>query len=778
MFAYRAVLITALGIFVPSLALACTDCGGKDGDTFALRELEPKASQLYPDAPVVEYSLDIAETTLSPAGKPVRALTLNGSVPGPTLRFREGEVARIHVNNRLAKEETSVHWHGLLVPNLEDGVPYITTPPIKAGESRTFEFLLKHSGTYWYHSHTGLQEQRGVYGSIVIEPKAGTPARTDIPKIDREEVLVLSDWTNENPTEVMRTLLRGSEWYSLRKGTAQSVWGAWRSGHLREYLDREKARLPAMDISDVAYDAFLVNGQPSQSLAARPGETVRLRVINAAAASYFYLSAATGPLTIIAADGMEVTPIRQNRLLIGMAETYDVLVTLPADAPAGLAWEVRATAQDNSGHASLLLGDAGAAKVRPAPAPGPLNPYSMDDAMDAILGLMEADGNATDEEALAEELPRPLPPYHRLRAVAPTTLPADAPSREITLRLTGDMWRYLWSINGKTLDEADVIPVKRGEKLRVVLANDTMMHHPMHLHGHFFRLLMPNGVPAEFAPLKHTVDVPPMSRRVIEFYANEERDWLFHCHLLYHHKAGMGRIFSYPAGDMLPAASDDATPAKSASSIAAPAAPTDTGMGNMPGMSAAAPESHSAAPGGAKTVAPNYHANLGEHAMPHPYFWADAIVQSNLSEGLATVQAGRHNLNLTWDAGWERVERREYEIDATYSHYFNTRWTAFAGYRLTNNDGGEDSVIAGVTYLLPYLAALTTTVQSNGDVRFALGREVALTDRLSLIAQASYDTEQDFEWQAGLSYTLTKRLSLVSLYDSDYGLGAGVGLRF
>lgn len=775
--AYRAVLIATLGIFVPSLALACADCGGKSGDTFALRERAPKASQLYPDSPIVEYTLDVAETTLSPAGRPIRALSLNGSVPGPTLRFREGDVARIQVNNRLAKEETSVHWHGLLVPNLEDGVPYITTPPIKAGESRTFEFLLKHSGTYWYHSHTGLQEQRGIYGSIVIEPREGTPTRTDIPKIDREEVLVLSDWTNENPTEVMRTLLRGSEWYSLRKGTAQSLWGAWRSGHLREYLDREKARLPAMDVSDVAYDAFLVNGQPRQSFAARPGETVRLRVINAAAASYFYLSAATGPLTIIAADGMDVTAIRQNRLLIGMAETYDVLVTIPADAPAGLAWEVRATAQDNSGHASLLLGDGNAAEVRAAPAPGPLNPYSMDDAMDAILGLMDADGNATDEQALAEELPRPLPPYHRLRAVAPTTLPADASAREITLRLTGDMWRYLWSINGKTLDEADVIPVKRGEKLRVVLANDTMMHHPMHLHGHFFRLLMPNGVPTEFAPLKHTVDVPPMSRRVIEFYANEERDWLFHCHLLYHHKSSMGRVFSYTAGDLLPAASAAATPANSERSPA-PAALAEAGMGNMPGLSPASAESHSATPGGAKTVAPNYHANLGEHAMPHPYFWADAILQSNLSEGLATVQAGRHNLNLTWDAGWERVERREYEIDATYSHYFNTRWTAFAGYRLTNNDGGEDSVIAGATYLLPYLVAFTTTVQSNGDVRFALGREVALTDRLSLIAQASYDTAQDFEYQVGLSYTLTKRLSLVSLYDSDYGLGAGVGLRF
>lgn len=730
----RAVLITTLGILVPALALGCIDCGEKGSDSFASRELEPKASQLYPDARIVDYTLDITETTLAPAGRPIRALALNRSVPGPTLRFREGEIARIRVNNRLANEETSVHWHGLLVPNLEDGVPHLTTPTLRAGESRTFEFLLKHSGTYWYHSHTGLQEQRGIYGSIVIEPREGTPARNDIPKIDRDEVVVLSDWTNENPSEVMRTLLRGSEWYSLRKGTAQSLWGAWRAGHLRDYLDREKSRLPAMDVSDVAYDAFLINGQTRLSLPARPGETVRLRVINAAAASYFYLSAATGPLTLIAADGVDVVPIRQNRLLMGMAETYDVLVTIPTDAPAGVVWEVRATAQDDSGYAALLLGDTDALEVRPAPAPGPLNPYNMDDAMDAILGLMDADGNASDDQALADELPRPLPPYPRLRAVAPTTLPGDAPAREITFRLTGDMGRYLWSINGQSLDAADVVPVKRGEKLRVVLINDTMMHHPMHLHGHFFRLLLPNGVPAELAPLKHTVDVPPMSRRVIEFYANEDRDWLFHCHLLYHHKVGMGRIFSYPGGDLLTEASAD--------------------------------------------PAPKHRANLGEHATPHPYFWIDALVLNHLSEGLATAQAGRHNLNLRWDAGWGRGERREYEIDATYSHYFNPRWTALVGYRLTNHDGGKDSAIAGATYLLPYLVAFTATAQSSGDLRFELGREVPLTDRLSLIAQAAYDTEQDFGYRVGLSYLLTKRLSLVSLFDSDYGLGAGLGLRF
>jgi len=713
------------------------------------RELEPKASQLFPNARIVEYTLDVAETTLSPAGKPVRALTLNGSVPGPTLKFHEGDVARIHVRNRLKKEDASVHWHGLLVPNLEDGVPELTTPPIHAGDERVFEFLLKHTGTYWYHSHTGLQEQRGVYGSIVIEPRIGTPARTDIPQVDREEVIVLSDWTNENPDDVMRTLLRGSEWYSIRKGTAQSLWGAWRSGHLRDYLDREKARLPPMDLSDVAYDAFLINGRTNQSLVMRPGETVRLRVINAAAASYFYLSAATGPLTIIAADGNDVTPIQQNRLLIGMAETYDVLVTLPAQAlPAS--WEVRATAQDNSGHASLFIGDA-TAPERLSAAPGPINSYSMDEMLGAILDEMDESGAVTDEEALAAESSRPLPPYKRLRATHPTTLPAEAPVREITMHLTGDMWRYLWSINGKTLDEQSTIPIHKGEVLRITLANDTMMHHPMHLHGHFFRLLMPDGAPADYTPLKHTVDVPPMSRRVIEFYANEERDWLFHCHLLYHHKSGMARVFSYPAGEEVRVPEDRSTVSS-----------------NRP----------AASPGTGKDAGAAYMPNLGEHVHPHPYAWVDGNVQSHLSQGLATLQRGRDNLNLAWEVGWARVPGQEYEVDTTYSHYFNPRWTVFSGYRFTDLEGGNDSVIAGATYLLPYLLDVTATLQSDGEARITIGREVPLTSRLGLIARAEYDTSQYFGWQAGLDYTLTKQFSLIGTYDTDYGLGAGAGFHF
>ena len=250
------------------------------------------ATALTAQARLVEYDLTVAEQSWSPGDgiKPVRALTLNGGIPGPTLRFREGDTARIRVHNGLRNEETSIHWHGLLVPNLQDGVPYVSTPPIQAGTTRTFEFPLKQSGTYWYHSHTGLQEQRGGYGSIVIEPKGGEPA-----KADRDHVVVLSDWTRENPNEVMRTLMRGSDWYALRKGSMQSVTGAMKAGALGDFWDRERSRMPAMDVSDVAYDAFLASGRKSIALPGKPGEKVRLRFINAGTATYFYLQSPTGP---------------------------------------------------------------------------------------------------------------------------------------------------------------------------------------------------------------------------------------------------------------------------------------------------------------------------------------------------------------------------------------------------------------------------------------------------------------------------------------------------
>ncbi|MSU53617.1 MAG: hypothetical protein EXS41_09560 [Opitutaceae bacterium] len=718
--------LSLLALIITPAAHACANCGGKGKAGWFARELAPKASALFPAAPITSYTLDIAETTLNPAGRSVPALTINGTVPGPTLRFRVGDVARIVVRNRLAADEASLHWHGLLIPNLEDGVPHLNTPPIPAGTERTFEFLLTHAGTYWYHSHTGLQKQRGVYGSIVVEPAPGSPPRADLPQIDRDHVVVLSDWTNEDPDAIMRSLLRGSDWFAIRKNTAQSLLGAYRSGHLRDFLKRERARMLPMDLSDVAYDAFLLNGQPVSRLPARPGETIRLRVINASGSTYFYLSSAAGPLTIIAADGTDVAPIKQNRLLIGMAETYDVLVTIPL-SPAAAAWEVRATAQDNSGHASLLLGDP-AAPAQPAPVPGPLAIYNMDAALSVILAQHDETGDITDAAALAAEVDRPLPPYVRLRSPTPTTLPAAAPRRSVTLKLTGDMTRYLWSLDDRTMDEESTIAVKKGEVLRLVLVNNTMMHHPMHLHGHFFRLLIPDAGDPAYAPLKHTVDVPPMSRRTIEFLASEDRDWLFHCHLLYHMMAGMARVVSY------------SEPPSTSTAVQAP--------------------------------------NLGEHAKPHTYAWLDVTLQSHLSTGHGTVQTGRDNLNLRWETGWAHVDDTGYEIDATYSRYFNPRWTAFAGLRAANLTAARHSAIAGATYRLPYLVDFTTTLQSNGDARFSLAKNLPLTARLGLQLEVEYDTAMRFASTVTLAYTVSKTISLVASHDADYGLGAGVAVRF
>ncbi len=660
----------------------------------------------------VEYDLTVAEETVAPAGKPVAGLTVNGGIPGPVLRFREGDTAQVRLHNRLTRESASLHWHGLLVPNKEDGVPRLTTPMIPAGGSYTYEFPLKHAGTYWYHSHTGLQEQRGVYGAIVVTPREGEPVEAD-----RDEVLVLSDWTNENVNNVMRSLMRGSDWYAIKKGTAQSILGAWQAGKSKEYWEREWSRMPPMDVSDVAYDAFLINGKRRVEIPARPGQRVRLRVINAGAASYFYVQSAAGPVTIIAADGPAVRPIRQNRLLMGMAETYDLLFTVP---PSG-SWELRATAQDGSGHASAWIG-SGAPHAAPD-VPGP-DLYDMSAAMDAVLEQSEAAKDQTDAAALAAEIPRPLPPYARLRSVKPTALPASAPHRTIPMHLTGDMVRYTWSINGKPLKEDSTIKVKRGEVLRLQFSNDTMMHHPMHLHGHFFRVLMDPKHPSPYAPLKHTLDVPPMSQRTIEFLANEHGDWFFHCHLLYHMESGMARVFSYD----------------------------DQGADHEPDVFC--------------------------DCMPEYRLLVDGNIQSHMSEGSAVLRNAKNDFSLLWNVGWGRVPDTEYQADLLWERYLNPKWTVFGGVRLTNRDDEESRALAGVDYRLPLMATLSLTLDSEGDARVGLAKSFQLTPRLSAFGRVDYDTGTAWMWSTGLQYTLTQNTGLIVTHDSDYGFGGGLSFRF
>ncbi|QDU85044.1 Copper resistance protein A precursor [Planctomycetes bacterium Pla163] len=659
---------------------------------------------------LVEYELVIAEGSRGPTGSGRPALTINGSVPGPVLRFTEGDVARIHVTNALTDESTSIHWHGLLVPNGMDGVPYLNFPPIEAGTTFVYEFPIRQSGTYWYHSHTGLQEQRGVYGGIVIEP--AEPASI---QVERDELVVLSDWTDEDPQEVMRSLMRGSEWYALKKGNAQTMLGAWRAGELGTYLRRERNRMPPMDISDVAYDAFLANGEVHHRIEAEPGERVRLRLVNAGASTYFYVTPGEGVLEIVAADGIDVEPLGVPRLLIAIAETYDAVVEVPASG----VLELTAVAQDGSGRARITVG-RGAGEI-PVDPPRP-NLYRMDDS---IVGAVDAARTKVDPKAL--DRPRPPSPYNLLRALGSTELPQDAPRRELELRLTGDMTTYRWGFNGKTFAEDPVIGIREGEVVRMRFVNETMMHHPMHVHGHFFRVLTPQG---ELSPLKHTVDVPPMATRTIEFLADEPGDWFMHCHILYHMDMGMARVISYRAHE------------------------------------------------------PEHVIRADPKLYGQTFGFLDGTLTTNMAMGRFAVMHDRETFGVRWDlqlhshsghAG-HRMEGLEREVDLFWTHLFDENLRSIAGFRFADREGTRDRFFAGARYRLPYLVWTEAAVDSEGDLRVTLMRELALAERWDLDLMLEYDTETELEAEAGLNYTLTKELAATLLWHSEHRVG--LGFRF
>lgn len=671
------------------------------------------------NAKIVEYDLTIGYKTVNYTGREVRAMTINDSIPGPVLRFKEGDFARIRVHNEM-DEETSIHWHGVLLPNRQDGVPYLTTPPIKPGTTHIFEFPLIHSGTYWYHSHSGLQEQAGIYGSIVIEPK-----KQGI-RSDREYVLVLSDWTDEDPEEVLRTLKRGSDYYSIKKGTAQSLIGAVKAGALGDMFHRSMMRMPPMDISDVGYDRFLVNGLPEIKHEALPGETVKLRIINASASTYFHLQFAGGSMNVISADGVDVEPVMLNRFLIAIAETYDVLLHMPLQG----SYEFRATAQDGSGHASAWLGSGVKMPASDVPKPNLYKMHMNGEMMHGDMGKMPSHNGMSESQQtghmhMTDMMMHKMEettatPYSHLRSLSPTAAKEGLSVRTIILTLTGNMERYVWHFDNKTLSEADVIPVKRGEVLRIVFVNDTMMHHPIHLHGHFFRVLNKHG---DYAPLKHTVDVPPSGRQEIEFFANEEKDWFIHCHILYHMKAGMARVIHYEGSKMDP------------------------------------------------DIAAIRH-NLFKD---HWYQWADISLLSHMTEGNAVLTSTRHTIGVRWEIGWKKVEKTEYEVALTYDYHFDRFLSAFGGVNFTND---RNEGIFGVRYILPLNIESLVWVDTNGDFRFRLGKHLRIINRLMLFGEAEYDTKTKWEGNAGLEWTLNKPLLLIAQWHSEFGLGAGIRLRF
>lgn len=478
-----------------------------------------------------ELTIDTMEVNFS--GKPSQAMAINQSIPGPKLVFEVGETAVITVHNKLSSN-ASIHWHGLLLPQDQDGVPYITYFPIAPGASFTYRFPISHAGTYWYHSHTNIDEQRGQYGSIVIHDVDATAK-----DYNYDEVIQLSDWTDEDPKQVLKNLKKSGDWYAYQKNSVVSLKGYLDRDKFGTWLSNRWQRMEGMDVSDVAYNAFLANGKKHLTLLpnAKAGERVRLRFINSAASSYFTIEQAQSPFIVVAADGMNVQPVTVQSFDMGMAETFDVIVTIPESG----ALAINANNVDGTGSANITIGTGMA-----IPAPEPEKPdlyqamnHQSHDNKHSGHNMAEMNNHSDHHAGHGNSPPKKLT-YKMLKSDKPTSF--SGPVRNIQLDLTGDMESYNWSFNNQILSNADKIKIHRGETVRFIFNNTTMMHHPLHLHGHFFKVISGNG---DYDALKHTVDVGPMETVTIEFLADAEKDWLFHCHNLYHAKTGMARVVRY-----------------------------------------------------------------------------------------------------------------------------------------------------------------------------------------------------------------------------------------
>ncbi len=532
-----------------------------------------------------EFDLTIAETQVNFTGSPRMATTINGSIPAPTLHWREGDTVTLRVHNRLS-EDTSIHWHGILLPFQMDGVPGISFKGIAPGETFTYRFKVAQTGTpigtYWYHSHSGMQEQRGMYGAIIIDPATGR----DPIRADRDYVVQLSDWTDEDPDRVMAKLMVQSDYYNFNQPTVADFFrDASRQG-LSAALDKREMwnqmRMNPTDLADIsAYTyTYLMNGvTPAGNWTGlfRPGEKVRLRIINSGAMTFFDVRIPGLKMTVVQADGQNVEPVTVDELRIGVAETYDVIVT-----PKDEAYTIFAQSMDRTGFVrGTLAPRAGMTAVVPAlDKPEPLTMGDMMGAMGGGAGAMDhsshgapaldhsAHGGAPTGAATVRvrHAKTEYGPSTDMRVDEPRTnlddpgiglrnngrrvltyadlhtiggpLVARPADREIELHLTGNMERYTWSFDGLEFGKSTPVHFRYGEQLRVILVNDTMMSHPMHLHGMWGELESPDG---KFQVRKHVIIVQPAQRISFIVPVDAMGRWAWHCHLLLHMDAGMFR---------------------------------------------------------------------------------------------------------------------------------------------------------------------------------------------------------------------------------------------
>jgi CopA family copper-resistance protein len=756
---------------------------------------------LLPGKTVV-YHLYVTDTIVNFTGKKKHAYAINGSLPAPTLYFTEGDTAEIYLHNRLKKEETSLHWHGVILPNKFDGVPYLTTKRIRPRETYLYKFRVVQNGTYWYHSHTALQEQQGMYGALIFkkreEHQAGhqlmNVSMTDSASTLKHYNVVLSEWADEDPTQTQRRFRTGNDWFSIKKSSTQSYSEAIKEGHFNTKLLNEWKRMKAMDVSDDYYERFLVNGKPEHTEQSfKAGDKVALHVVNAGASSYFWLGYGGGKITVVGNDGNELEPVEVDRLIIAPAETYDVVVTIPED----MSYEFRATSEDRTGASSLWLGNG---MKMPAPKLKRLKYFEgmkiMNDMMRTNgtmsdmgmkMSLQQMDMNMvmypeitgdkdennneekstiggdhpeqkTDTVAATDHSGHKMAAmevaggnivtlnYGMMKAPYNTALP-DGPMKTLHFNLTGNMNRYVWTLDNKTVNEADRIMIQKGENLRIILTNNSMMRHPMHLHGHDFRVVNGQG---DYAPLKNVIDIMPMETDTIEFAANQDGNWFFHCHILFHMMAGMGRVFTYENS------------------------PVNT---DLPDRKAADRMFRK------------------DNNMYH--LMARVGLESNGSDGEAMLSSNRYALQGIWHLGTKPHHGHEGEL--AFGRYMGVnQWLfPYVGFDYhykkmypdekmdahdyknmfgqVSNKNNRSTFTAGVQYVAPWLVLADARVDGNGKFRFQLSREdIPITSRLRFAFMGNTDKE----YMAGFRYVVSKWLALSTHYDSDMGLGAGVTVTY
>ena len=725
---------------------------------------------------VVRYDLHVRDTTVNFTGKEKRAIAVNGQIPMPTLTFTEGDIAEIHVYNHL-QESTSLHWHGLFLPNKEDGVPHLTQMPIEPNTEFVYRFPIIQSGTHWYHSHSGLQEQIGMYGSMILMKKKDDPTFRkgidDIPQVP----IVLSEWTNYKPENVHRMLHNSSDWFAIKKGTTQSYAEAIRAGHFKTKINNEWKRMLAMDVSDIYYDKFLINGQNERQLPHfKGGDKVRLRISNGGASSYFWMKYAGGKITVVANDGNDVEPVGVDRLIIGVSETYDVIVTIPEE---NTSYEFLFTPEDRTNSASIYIGKGIKQLVSPMPKlkyfegmkmmnnmmnmDGTMDDMGMDMSyqkmdMNAVM-YPESSPNSSKGEEMKTDKDSKMKMNHSKRNVkndsdivtlnygmlkspSATTLPKEAPVRELKFELTGNMNRYVWSMDNVVLSETDKILIKKDEIVRITLYNNSMMRHPMHLHGHDFRVLNGQG---DYAPLKNVLDIMPMETDLIEFEANADGDWFFHCHILYHMMAGMNRVFSYENSEPNP---------------------------YLPNKEKA------------------YKKLQAESNQLH--FMAQNDFATNGNDGQAMFQNARWSFGTEWRLGYH--DDHGYESETHIGRYIgkNQWFMPFVGfdarYRKLGHNEVEENLFGqkstkdkrlqfslGFDYTLPMLVIFQAEMYHDGNFRLQLMREdIPVSQRLRM----AFMVNTDKEYMAGLKYIVGKNVGITTHYDSDMGIGFGVNLNY